>query len=269
MYKMKTNIFDIQGNIKGEMELPKVFSITYRPDLIRRAVLAIQSHNRQPYGVDPLAGKRTSAHYHGVRHYRYAMMNKEMARMHRIHNQGPPGLNLTARIVPQARKGREAHPPIIERDFWQKINDKERILAIKSAIAATALKDIVTKRGHLTNNVSLPVVVDDSFQEIKKTKQLKQLLEKIGLKEELKRISKKKIRAGRGKMRGRKYKRKKGPLIVVAENKGIMDAAKNISGVDCCLAGKLNAELLAPGTDPGRLAIFTESAVKKLGEIYG
>jgi large subunit ribosomal protein L4e len=264
---MRANIFDIQGNVKGEVELPKVFSISYRPDLIKRAVLAIQSHNRQPYGVDSLAGKRTSAHYHGVRHYRYTMMNREMARMHRIH-QGPPGLNLTARIVPQARKGREAHPPIVERIFWQKINDKERILAIKSAIAATAFKDIVIKRGHLFN-ASLPIVVDDSLQEVKKTKQIKQFLEKIGLKEELKRSSKKKIRAGKGKMRGRRYKKRKGPLIVIAEDKGIMNSAKNISGVDCCLAKNLNAELLAPGTYAGRLTIYTESAIKKLGEIYG
>lgn len=268
MYKMKANIFDNQGNVKGEIDLPKVFSISYRPDLIKRAVLAIHSHNRQPSGVDPLAGKRSSAHYHGVRHYRYSMMNKEMARMHRIH-QGPPGLNLTARIVPQARKGREAHPPKVEKDFWQKINDKERILAIKSAIAATALKDVVIKRGHMTNNITLPVVVDDSLQEIKKTKQLKQFLEKIGLEEELKRSSKKKVRAGKGKMRGRRYKKRKGPLIVIAENKGLINAARSIPGLDCCLVNKLNAELLAPGTNAGRLTIYTESAIRKLGEIYG
>ena len=61
----------------------------------------------------------------------------------------------------------------------------------------------------------------------------------------------------------------KGPLIVIAEDKGIMNSAKNISGVDCCLAKNLNAELLAPGTYAGRLTIYTESAIKKLGEIYG
>jgi large subunit ribosomal protein L4e len=265
---MKTNIFDTQGNVKGDIELPKVFSISYRPDLIKRAVLAVQSHNRQSYGVDVLAGKRTSAHYHGVRHYRYSMMNKEMARMHRIH-QGPPGLNLTARIAPQARKGREAHPPIVEKIFWQKINDKERILAIKSAIAATAIKDIVAKRGHMINSIILPIVVDDSLQEIKKTKQIKQFLEKIGLKEELKRSSKKKVRAGKGKMRGRRYKKRKGPLIVVAEDKGLINAARSIAGIDCCLVNRLNAELLAPGTNAGRLTIYTESAIRKLGEIYG
>lgn len=265
---MKTNIFDVQGNIKGEIELPKVFSVPYRPDLIKRAVLAIQSHKRQPYGVDILAGKRTSAHYHGVRKGPYHMMNIETARMKRIHG-GPPGLEMGARFVPQARKGREAHPPKVEKIFWQKINNKERILAIKSAIAATALKDIVTKRGHLINNIILPIVVDDSLQEMKKAKQVKQFLEKIGFKEELKRVSKKKIRAGKGKMRGRRYKKRKGPLIVIVEDKGIMKAAKNIAGLDCCLVNNLNAELLAPGTNPGRLTIFTEASIKKLGEIYG
>jgi large subunit ribosomal protein L4e len=265
---MKTNVFDIQGNVKGEVDLPKVFSTPYRQDLIQRAVLAIQSHNRQPYGVDPLAGKRTAAHYHAVRHSRYSMMNRELARMQRIH-EGPPGLQLAARFVPQARKGRESHPPKINKVFWQKINNNERILAIKSAIAATALKDIVTKRGHLINNIILPIVVEDSLQEVKKAKQLKQFLEKIGLKQELERASKKKVRAGKGKMRGRRYKKKKGPLIVIAEDKGIVKAAKNIEGMDCCLVNNLNAELLAPGTNPGRLTIFTESSIKKLGEIYG
>jgi len=265
---MKTNIFDIQGNVKGEVDLPKVFSTPLREDLIRRAVLAVHSHNRQPYGVDSLAGKRTSAHYHGMRHSRYTMMNREMARMQRIH-EGPAGLQLTARFVPQARKGRESHPPKPNKIFWQKINKKERVLAIKSAIAATALKDIVTKRNHLINNMILPIVIEDSFQEIKKAKQLKQLLEKIGLKQELERASEKKIRAGKGKMRGRRYRKRKGPLIVIAEDKGISKAAKNIGGMDCCLVNNLNAEILAPGTNPGRLAIFTEGSIKKLGEIYG
>lgn len=265
---MKTNVFDVQGNVKAEIELPKVFSTPFRPDLIKRSVQAIQSHNRQSYGVDPLAGKRTSAHYHGVRHYRYSMMNKEMARLHRIHG-GAPGLQLTARIAPQARKGREAHPPTIERDFGQKINDRERVLALKSAIAATALKEIVIKRGHLINNSNLPIVVEDSLQEIKKAKQLALLLNKIGLEKELERAGKRKIRAGKGKMRGRRYRKRKGPLIVIAEDKGVIKAARNINGVDCCLTKNLNAELLAPGTNPGRLTIFTESALKKLGEIYG
>ena len=264
---MKTIIFDVQGNKKGEIELPKVFDTDFRPDVIKRAVLSIQSHKRQPYGADKLAGKRTSAHYHGVREGPGHMMNTERARMARIHG-GPPNLQLTPRFVPQARKGREAHPPKVERVWYQKINNKERVLAIRSAIAATALKEVVLKRGHMINDVRLPIVVDDSLQEMKKAKNIEEFLEKIGLGKELERSKIKKIRAGKGKRRGRKYTRKKSILFVVSESKGFYKTAKNISGVDICLAINLNAELLAPGTHAGRLTIFTESAIKKLGEIY-
>jgi large subunit ribosomal protein L4e len=265
---MKTNIFDIQGNVKGEIELPKVFNTDFRPDLIKRAVLAIQSHKRQPYGSNKLAGKRTSAHYHGVRKGPSHMMNIERARMSRIHG-GPPNLQLTARFVPQAVKGRRAHPPKVEKIWWRKINDKERFLAIKSAIAATALKEVVLRRGHIVNNINLPIVVDDSLQESKKTKSIKEFLEKIGLKKEMERAKKKKVRAGKGKARGRKYKRKKSVLFVIFEDKGLLKAAKNIPGIDVCLVNNLNAELLAPGIQPGRLTVYTESSIKRIGEIYG
>ena len=265
---MKANVFDIQGNQKGEIELPKVFNTNFRPDLIKRAVLAIHSHNRQPYSVNILAGKRTSAHYHGIRKGPHHMMNIEKARMARTHG-GPPGLELTARFVPQAVKGRGAHPPKVEKIWWQRINDKERILAIKSAIAATAIKEIVIKRGHVVGNINLPIVVDDSIQEFKKTKQAREFLEKIGLEKELERTKNKKVRAGKGKMRGRKYKKKKSVLFVISTNNGILNAVKNLPGADVCLVKDLNAELLAPGTHPGRLTIFSTSAIQKLGEIYG
>ncbi|OGI11927.1 50S ribosomal protein L4 [Candidatus Micrarchaeota archaeon RBG_16_36_9] len=265
---MKAIIFDVQGNQKGEIELPKVFNTGFRPDVIKRAVIAIQTHKRQPYGSDKLAGKRTSAHYHGVREGPGHMMNIEKARMARIHG-GPPNLQLTPRFVPQARKGREAHPPKVEKVWYEKINNKERVLAIKSAIAATASKDIVSKRGHFVNDMKLPIVVDDSLQQVKKAKNVEEFLEKIGLKRELERSKVKKVRAGKGKRRGRKYNKRKSILFVISENKGFSRTAKNMSGIDICLANNLNAELLAPGTHPGRLTIFTESAIKKLGEIYG
>ncbi|NIM47277.1 MAG: 50S ribosomal protein L4 [Candidatus Aenigmarchaeota archaeon] len=265
---MKTIVFDVQGNQKSEIELPKLFNTNFRPDLIKRAVLSIQSHKRQPYGPNKLAGKRSSAHYHGVRRGPHHMMNIERARMARIHG-GPPNLQMTARVIPGAVKGRKAHPPKIEKIWYRKINNKERVFAIKSAIAATALKDIVLKRGHLVDNINLPIVIDDSLQEFKKSKNVKEFLEKIGLKKELERAKNKKVRAGKGKRRGRKYKKKKSVLFVIFEDKGIFKAAKNIPGVDICLATNLNAELLAPGTHAGRLTIFTESAIKKLGEVYG
>lgn len=126
---MKAHIYGIDGKRAGEVELPALFSAHVRADVIKRAVLAQQSARRQPYGTDPLAGKRTSAHYHGSRHYRFTMMNKEMSRMPRIH--GKVGYMMwTARFAPHAVKGRRAHPPKAEKIWLQKVNVKERRLAI-------------------------------------------------------------------------------------------------------------------------------------------
>ncbi|MFH0928758.1 MAG: 50S ribosomal protein L4 [Candidatus Aenigmatarchaeota archaeon] len=265
---MKAIVIDVKAKQKTEMTLPKVFATEFRPDLIKRSVLAIQSHNRQPHGVDPLAGHRTSAHYHGVRKGPHHMMNTETARMKRIHG-GPPNLSMRARFVAQAVKGRTAHPPKVEKVWEQKINKKERILALKSAIAATIVKDIVVGRGHIINGVTLPIIVEDNIQDFKKTKQMLEFLEKLGLKEEMERASIKKVRAGRGKTRGRKYKKRKSVLFVVSEDKGISKAVKNIPGSDFSLVKNLNAELLAPGTHAGRLVVWSEAAVRSLGEIYG
>ncbi|NOR47934.1 MAG: 50S ribosomal protein L4, partial [Methanosarcinaceae archaeon] len=72
------------------------------------------------------------------------------------------------------------------------------------------------------------------------------------------------IRAGKGKLRGRKYKHKKSVLIVAGEQSLITKAANNLSGVDVATVDSLNAELLAPGTHAGRLTIWTESAISNL-----
>jgi len=262
---MKVSVFNLKGKIVGKIELPKVFKEAIRPDLIKRAFLAIQSHKRQPYGTDPYAGLRTSAHYHGKRRYRYTMMNRELARLPRIHGDTAPGLFFRVRKVPQAVKGRRAHPPKVEKIWEEKINKKERLKAIRSALAATAMKDLVMSRGHKVEKIEeLPVVVVDDIEKIKKTKELEELLKKIGLDEELEKVKERKVRAGKGKRRGRKYKRKKGPLIVVANDNGIFKAAKNLAGVDVCLVNNLNAELLAPGAMPGRLTIFSKAAIEKL-----
>lgn len=267
---MKVSVYDLQGNVKEKIDLPEVFKEPIREDLILRTVLATQSKKRQPYGVDIFAGKRTSAHYHGLRRIdrpEVRMMSREMARMARLHGKVPPHMLFRARFVPQAVKGREAHPPKVEKVWVQKINKKERRKAIKSAIAATAWKEYVLKRGHRAEDLKeLPIVVEDKIQELKKTKEVIEFFKKIGLEKELERIKEKKIRAGRGKARGKKYKIKTGPLIVITQDKGIFKAVKNLLGVNVCRVENLGTETLAPGAIPGRLTIFTESVIKKLGE---
>ena len=64
----------------------------------------------------------------------------------------------------------------------------------------------------------------------------------------------------------RKYIKKVGPLIVVAEDEGLGKAAKSIAGINVCRINNLCAEYLAPGAMPGRLTIWSKSAIEKLGE---
>ena len=257
-------MYDLDGRAVGEAKLPKVFSTKYKPETIKKAVLALQSVKRQRYGANPLAGKRSSAHYHGKRHYRFTMMNREMARIARIH--GKVGyLAYRARVVPQAVKGRKAHPPKAEKIFEKKINKKENLLAIKSALAATANTKLVKERRHKTEIKELPIIVTDSIEGLKKTKEVKSFLEKI-IKEELIRCQEKKVKSGKGKTRGRKYKKKKGPLIIVSGECPLIKAAKNLPGIDIAKIDELNVELLAPGSQAGRLTILTKGALENLNK---
>ncbi|MCX6814074.1 MAG: 50S ribosomal protein L4, partial [Candidatus Aenigmarchaeota archaeon] len=234
-----------------------------------RAVLAEQSNNRQVYGTDPLAGKRTSAHYHGRRKVRHSMMNREMARMARIHGTG--FLHMTARFVPQATKGRKAHPPKTEKVWKKGMNKKEHTKAMVSAVSATAHKDYVVSRGHKTEGIKhIPLVIENSIEQVKKVREINEVLRTLGLEKEIERAKEKKVRQGKGTRRGRKYKKKKAFLIVVSEYRGIEKAAGNIPGVDVVRINELRVEHLAPGGMPGRLTLWTEGALeqfeKRLGE---
>lgn len=257
---MIVKVYDINGNASGEITLPAVFETAYRPDVIKRAVLSLQSKKRQPYGTDPLAGKRSSAHYHGLRKYRFTMMNRGMSRIPRIHGKGASYFAMRARVSPHAVKGRRAHPPKADKLWAQKLNKKEKLLALKSALAATANTELLRLRGHVNES---PIIFTDDFEGIKKTKELKNALEKI-ISKELIRAEQKTVRSGRGKMRGRRYKKKKGPVIIFSKRCDALKSAKNIAGVDATDINSINIEMLAPGTQAGRLLITTKAALQGL-----
>ncbi len=253
---MKVPVYGLDGEKVDEVELPAVFATPVRRDLIRRAVLAIRTSRLQPKGTDPLAGLRTTAESWGVGH--------GVARVARI-----KGGSRAARVV-QAVGGRRAHPPKVEKVIRERINRKEKRLAVASALAATALRDLVAARGHRVGERELPVVVVDEFQALKKTRKVKEVLEKLGLWDDVERAKEgKRVRAGRGKMRGRRYKVPKSVLIVVGEDQGIVRAARNLPGVDVASVDVLNVEHLAPGGEPGRLTLYTVSALKMIEEKMG
>merc|ERR1719450_35762 len=103
-----------------------------------------------------------------------------------------------------------------------------------------------------------------------KTKQAVEMLKKLGCGEELQRvIDSKKVRAGKGKMRNRRYTMRRGPLVVYSQDNGIVRAMRNIPGVETASVDRLSLLKLAPGGNFGRLIIWAEGAFKKLNEIYG
>jgi large subunit ribosomal protein L4e len=262
---MQLTILDAKNKEKGKKQLPMQFDEPVRPDLIQRAFLAIQSHNRQPYGPSKDAGKRHSVRISKRRRdWRgsYGIGISRVPRKIMLHRG--TRFTWTGAFIPGTVGGRRAHPPKPERDWNQKINKKERRKAIRSAMAATCDVDFVSKKHKLPSNY--PIILASEYENLSKTKDVDAALRTLGFAQELDRASKRKTRAGKGKARGRKYRKKKGPLLVVSRECPLLKAAKNIEGVDVVDIEHINVELLAPGAHAGRCALFTEAALDTLKE---
>jgi large subunit ribosomal protein L4e len=258
--RVKVNIYSLKGKKKGTVALPEVFQTEVRPDLIKRAVLASQSAKYQAQGVDWFAGKRTSAFSWGPGH--------AVSRVPRLKGRRYPAAGRAA-FVPQAVGGREAHPPVVEKRIRKKINIKERRKALASAIAATSSRETVKARGHVIEKVpEIPLVVADELEGLKTSKDTRDAFMRLGIWEDVMRAKAKKTRAGKGKRRGRRYKRKKSALVVVSEDRGIKLGARNHPGVDVVTVEELGVEHLAPGTHYGRLTLYTQSALKRLEDKF-
>jgi len=256
---MKTNVYSLKGSRVGEVELPSVFEVTGRADLVQRVHDYMLTHKKQPQGRDPMAGQRTSARTynpptgHGV------------ARVPRVKGSRHPRSGQAAGIA-SVVNGRQAHPPKSKAIPRKNVTSKERRLATSSAIAFTADKARVGLRGHDTDGVlSIPLVVSDDLEAIIKTRDLRKIFSALGLNNDLRRVSRNtRSTSGTSRLRGRTKKVPKGPLIVVGDDKGISTAVNNFEGIDCVRSKDLNILLLAPGGHPGRLTVWTSSAINSL-----
>jgi len=248
---IKVNVYKIDGTSTEKIDLPKVFETPYRPDIIRKSFNVLHSNKRQSYGSDPYAGTKQATASVGK--------GRGQSRVPRL-TQGR-----RAALAPCVVGGRRAHPPKPEKVWKEKINKKEKLLAKNSALAATADKEIVSKRGHkFDDKVTLPIIVDDKFEITKKTKDVIEALDKIGIYDDVLRAANgKHIRAGKGKTRNRKYKTPKSILIITTKDV-IKKSSRNLTGVDVININQINVEHLAPGGDAGRLTIFTKSALKDM-----
>jgi large subunit ribosomal protein L4e len=250
-------VLGANGEKVGEAVLPPVFHTPVRKDLIRRAFLAEFTARLQPKGRNPMAGKRTTAESLGADH--------GLARVPRVKG------TTRARLVNMAVGGRLAHPPRVEKKIVEEINKKEKLLATASAIAATASLDLVRKRGHLFRTETLPVVIDSSLlNTISKTKDARKLLEALGLIEDVERAERSiGIRAGKGKMRGRRYVEAKSVLFVLDNHRSPLALAlRGLPGVDVVTPRTVSVLDLAPGGVPGRLTVYTNTSLATIQERF-
>ena len=264
---MKGNILDINGKTKETIELPSCFSEKLRDDIISKIIEA--KKKKQPYAPSPVAGNQHSAS--GILIHRRKVWKSQygrgMSRIPRkIFSRRGSQFNWEGATVPNTRGGRRAHPPkILSMINTLKINKKELLLAIKSALGATANeKTITSKYGKLEGKKieKLPFIVESKLVTLK-AKDLISSVQKILGKDLFEvAVKKKKMRSGKGKGRGRKYKSNAGLLIVTGKDEKIKTSA--FEAISTKTLGVTN---LAKG-GAGRLTIYTEKAIKEIGEKF-
>lgn len=256
------SVFNEQGETAGQVTLPAVFKAPIRPDVVHFVHSNMAKNSRQPYAVHKHAGHQTSAESWGT--------GRAVARIPRVRGGGTHRSGQGA-FGNMCRGGRMFAPTKTWRRWHRPINQKQRRFALCSSIAASAIPALVMARGHKIEQVpEVPVVVSDTVESLTKTKAAVALLQRLHAYEDVEKCqSSKKIRAGKGKMRNRRYVMRRGPLVVYNEDHGIKQAFRNLPGVELLSVDRLNLLKLSPGSHLGRFCIWTEGAFQKLDSIYG
>jgi len=251
---MKIDILDLEGKKTKSIDLPSQFNEYYEPGLIIRAIISIHNRLRQKYGADPRAGFKHAATLSRRRRDYKGSYGKGISRVPRkiLWRRGMQ-FGWAGAEAPGTRGGRKAHPAKAAKDWETKINKKEKSKAMRSVLAG------------LLENKKVFAVVND-LENLTKTKEVENTLGKMGFKEELGRVKEKTIRSGKGKMRGRKYKIKRGPLVVVGGECKTLNALKNVQGCEIAVVNSLNPSLVAARNGDLRQVIFTENALNKMSK---
>ena len=247
----------------AKVVLPAVFSTGIRTDIVNFVHTNISKNRRQGQAVRYDAGMRHSAESWGT--------GRAVARIPRVGGSGTSRSGQAA-FGNMCRKGRMFAPLRIWRKWHRKSNLKQKKFAIATSVAASAILPLVQARGHRVNEVpELPLVVDNSVETIERTKEAVKFLQDIGAFADVKKVaSTVKCRAGHGKYRNRRYRTRRGPLVVYSgANVPLIRALRNIPGVETVHVSRLNLLQLAPGGHVGRFCIWTEGAFRQLNNIFG
>lgn len=240
-----------------------MFSVPIRPDIINDIHTKLRKNKRQPYAVSKYAGHQTSAESWGT--------GRAVARIPRVPGGGTHRAGQGA-FGNMCRGGRMFAPTKIWRRWHVKVNKNQRRYALTSALAASAVPSLVLARGHKIENIpEIPLVVDSKvINNVEKTKKAAELLKKLGaLEDVIKAKESKKLRAGKGKMRNRRWRQRLGPLIIYKENGPLLKAFRNLPGVTLTNVNHMNLLQIAPGGHLGRFIIWTKDAFEELDKLYG
>lgn len=259
--RQTVQVYSIQGAGTTTVPLPKVFNTPIRLDVVQQVYTNLAKNLQQPHGTSPHAGIRPSAVSWGP--------GRAKARVPRVNGSGS-NRNGQGAYANFCRGGHRFGPPSIQRRWFRPVPVKQRRYAVASAIAATQYSQYVEARGHNIKEIQqIPVVVADEIEAIKKTKEAVAALKALKLYNDVQRVIDGKVhRSSKGKMRRSTFKTKKGPLVVYANDNGIVRAFRNIPGVDVQNVTRLSLYQLAPGATLGRLVVWSESAFKALDGIY-
>jgi len=255
---LNSKIFDLSGKEIESIELPPVFNYPYRPEVIKKAFVNINTHHFQKQGRYPAAGEIVSAESRNT--------GLGIARLARAKGEGFSRAGQAAGVG-GVRKGRLTHPPESWKVTYKKLNKKERIVALYSAISCTSNQELISSRGHLIEGVSsFPIILTDDVEKINKTKNLSDLLRVLGLAKDVERVERAvKKRSGKAKRRGRSNRVGKSVLIVVAsQDCDLLKLDNSLPGVSIKSVKDLNILDLAPGARAIRLTLFSKGSLDSL-----
>ena len=223
---------------------------------------AISLNKRQPYCVNKYAGKTPSASSWGT--------GRAVSRIPRVQGGGTHRSGQGA-FGNMCRGGRMFAPTKTWRKWHRKVNLTQKRYAVASAVAASGVPALVMARGHrIGETPEGPLVVSSAVESISKTSAAVAMLKKIGAYEDCEKVlGSKTMRAGKGKMRNRRFTQRRGPLVIYGNDGGLTRALRNLPGVETADVSSLNLLQLAPGGHVGRFCVWTESAFAKLDEIFG
>jgi large subunit ribosomal protein L4e len=257
-------VFNIDGSAtQTTMKLPAVFSAPIRPDLVSFVHTNIAKNSRQPYAVSEQAGHQTSAESWGT--------GRAVARIPRVGGGGTRRSGQGA-FGNMCRGGRMFAPTKTWRRWHRKVSVNQRRFAIVSALAASAMPSLVLARGHRIEAVpEIPLVLTNAAESVGKTRAAMDILTKIAAIADVRRVKdSRKLRAGKGKMRNRRFRQRRGPLVICSDvHAPCVKAFRNIPGVELISVSALNLLQLAPGGHLGRFCIWTQSAFETLDALYG